>query len=247
MIPVPGTLYLVSTPIGNLEDITFRAVSVLKSVSLIAAEDTRNSGVLLSHYQISTPVISLHDHNERNRTASLLARLQTGESVALISDAGTPLLSDPGYFLVREAIRADIRVEAIPGASALLTALVASGLACDQFCFAGFLPQKKGRKTKLTSLATIQGTLVFYESPYRIHTLIGECLAIFGNRQAVLTRELTKKFETIYRGDLQSLHTSLSGQTLKGEMVLLVEGLTRHLRQDDDHDHPDPIHSVPRP
>ncbi|NUQ80038.1 MAG: 16S rRNA (cytidine(1402)-2'-O)-methyltransferase [Bacteroidetes bacterium] len=247
MTAEPGTLYLVSTPIGNLEDMTFRAVSVLKSVSLIAAEDTRNSGILLSHYQIATAVISLHDHNERNRTASVLTRLQAGDSVALISDAGTPLISDPGYFLVREAIRNSIRVEAIPGASALLTALVSSGLACDQFYFVGFLPQKKGRRSRLQSLSTIQGTLVFYESPFRIHSLIEDCLEIYGNRQAVLTRELTKKFETIYRGDLQSLKTSLSGQSLKGEMVLLVEGLTRHLRQDDDHDQPDPLYSVPRP
>jgi 16S rRNA (cytidine1402-2'-O)-methyltransferase len=223
-----GILYVVATPIGNLGDMSPRAVEVLQRVGRIAAEDTRHSAGLLRHFAISTPMLSLHEHNERQKSELLLERLRGGESIALISDAGTPLISDPGYVLVREAHRAGIRVVPVPGPSALIAALSASGLATDRFCFEGFLAAKAGpRRRQLEALREESRTLAFYETPHRILDSLADLAAILGaERPAVLARELTKTFETIRHDTLGGLRAWVEGDAnqQRGEFVLLVQG-----------------------
>lgn len=223
----PGVLYLVSTPIGNLGDITLRALEVLKQVDLIAAEDTRTSSVLLQHFSIKTPMLSYHDFNKEKVTPKLVERLEQNQSIAVISDAGTPGISDPAFYLVREAIKKEIQIESIPGATAFVPALILSGLPTDRFVFEGFLPTKKGRKTRLEELAEEPRTMIFYESPYRIVKTLNDFYSAFGDRHVAIAREISKKFEQIIRGDLQELVNQADSLTLKGEFVLVVEGLTR--------------------
>ena len=217
-----GTLFIVSTPIGNLEDITFRAVSTLNSVSLIAAEDTRRSKVLLSRYTINTKMVSYFEHNKFQRISQIEGILNDGKDVAVITDAGTPAISDPAYKLVRKAIEIGSRVEAVPGPSAVLAALVSSGLPTDRFLFEGFLPPKKGRKKRIEKLINIEGTVVIYENSNRLKRTVKQLHDIFGDRPAVLCRELTKMYEEIVRGTLSSLLHILENKTFKGECVLLV-------------------------
>ncbi len=221
---LPGTLYLVATPIGNLGDITYRAVHILKNVDLIAAEDTRKSRILLKHYLITTQLISYHSYNLKKQTPQLIRRLKKGQSLALISDAGTPGISDPGYQLVQAAIDESLRVVPIPGASALLAALVASGLPSNRFVYEGFLPLKKGRKTRLAQLAQEERTIVLYESPHRIQRTLRDLIEAFGDRSCVLARELTKMYEEMHRGTLSALLELTNDKTLKGEMVLVIAG-----------------------
>ena len=228
MILEKGALYVVATPIGNLGDLSQRAIEVLNSVSVIAAEDTRHTRRLLQQFEISTDCLALHEHNERKVTASLLARLQQGESIALVSDAGTPLLSDPGYHLVREASAAGLRVIPVPGPSAIMAALSAAGLPTDRFCFEGFLPSKATARCRhLEALTEVPVTLIFFEAPHRILATLADMQHIFGNeRQAVLARELTKTFETFLRGSLAEIYQQVSEDEnqQKGEIVLLVHG-----------------------
>ncbi|HEY9232545.1 MAG TPA: 16S rRNA (cytidine(1402)-2'-O)-methyltransferase [Blastocatellia bacterium] len=225
---MPGALYVISTPIGNLEDITLRALRLLGEVDLIACEDTRHTRKLLAHFQISTPTISYHEHNERPRAAELIARLQAGLSVALVSDAGTPLVSDPGYRIVQEAIAHDIQVVPVPGASALVAALTASGLQTDEFYFAGFLPAKSSqRRARLAALAGVETTLIFYEAPHRIKEALADARAALGNRQCVLARELTKLHEEFIRGTLDEVCAMMQQGEARGELVLLVGPLTK--------------------
>jgi len=219
-----GTLYIVSTPIGNLEDITFRAVKTLSSVDLIAAEDTRKTKILLDHYNISKPMLSYFDHNERFRASQLIEKLLSGQSIALVSDAGTPGISDPAYRIVRESIDHGIMIVPIPGASALLAALVVSGLPTNSFVFEGFLPLKKGRKTKLEVLKSERRTIVLYESPHRILKTLRELLETFGDREIVLAREVSKKFEEFLRGPTSEVLNRLSSSTPRGEFVILLAG-----------------------
>jgi 16S rRNA (cytidine1402-2'-O)-methyltransferase len=220
---MPGTLYIVATPIGNLEDITLRALKVLSEVDIIACEDTRHTRKLLSHYEISKPLVSYYEHNERERAAELVARLESGSSVALVSDAGMPLISDPGYHLVREAIEHQIPIVPIPGASALVTALAASGLDTNEFLFAGFLPSRKSaRRARLSDLAASRCTLVFYETPHRIAEALRDALEVLGDRPAALARELTKIHEEIVRGRLSDIIARVSGREPKGEYVLMI-------------------------
>ncbi len=221
-------LYLVPTPVGNLEDLTLRALRVLKEVDLIACEDTRTSGVLLAHYAIETPRTSYHDHNETRKAPQLVARMQAGQKVALITDAGTPGISDPGFYLVRECVRHGIAVEALPGPTAFVPALTASGLPCDRFAFEGFLPAKKGRTKRLEALAAEPRTMVFYESPHRLVKALAQFEAVFGpERPAAVARELTKKFEEIRRGTLAELRAYYEAQhKVRGEIVLVVGGAT---------------------
>jgi 16S rRNA (cytidine1402-2'-O)-methyltransferase len=225
---VNGALYIVATPIGNLADMTARAIEVLKSAAVIAAEDTRHSAVLLRHFGIGTPCLAYHEHNERQQTETLIERLRQGAAVALISDAGTPLLSDPGYHLVRAAHAAGIRVIPIPGASALLAALSASGLATDRFIFEGFLPAKSAaRRERLLALRGETRTLIFYEAPHRLCATLGDMAEIFGQRrEAVLARELTKVYETIRKDGLENLRhwVEEDPNQQKGECVIVVEG-----------------------
>jgi 16S rRNA (cytidine1402-2'-O)-methyltransferase len=221
---VRGILYIVSTPIGNLDDITYRAIKVLSSVDLIAAEDTRKTKILLDHYKISKPMLSYFDHNEKFRAVQLVERLLAGQSVALVSDAGTPGISDPAYRIVRDSIDNGITVTPIPGASALLAALVASGMPMNSFVFEGFLPQKKGRKTKLEMLKSEKRTIVLYESPHRILKTLGEILTCFGDREVVVARELSKKFEEIIRGRASEVLQKLSSTPPRGEFVVLLQG-----------------------
>ena len=220
---VPGTLYLVATPIGNLEDITLRAIRTLKECDRVAAEDTRRTGQLLKHFEISKPLLSYHKFNEAKRSEQILERLQAGESIALVSDAGSPGISDPGQRVVAAAVTAGLRVEAVPGSCALVGALTASGLPTDEFHFIGFLPRKSGqRMRKLESLLETPGTLVIYESPFRIEKLAGELEKVFPDRTVVVARELTKKFEEFLRGTPAELVKLLAGRSLKGEIVALV-------------------------
>jgi len=221
----PATLYLVATPIGNLEDLTLRALRVMRECDVIAAEDTRRSGQLLKHFGISKPLLSYFQFNEAKRSEEIIERLRRGEKIALVTDAGSPGISDPGQRVVKTAIAAGFRVEAIPGACALIAGLTASGLPTDEFHFIGFLPHKSGqRKNKLESLKEISGTLVFYESPYRIEKLLGELSEIFPERDVVLARELTKKFEEFLRGKPAALLEIARKRNLKGEFVVLVGG-----------------------
>lgn len=219
-----GTLYIVSTPIGNLEDITHRAVKVLSTVDLIAAEDTRTTRILLNHYGIKKPMVSYFARNERRRAPQLIMELHKGRSVALVSDAGTPGISDPAHQIVLAAIEQSIPVIPIPGPSAFVSALIVSGLPTDRFVFEGFLPVKKGRKTKLEKLSSESRTVILYESPHRVLRTLGEILVVFGDRQVVVARELTKKFEEIVRGPLSSVLRDLSQKPTRGEYVLVVSG-----------------------
>ena len=219
-----GTLYVVSTPIGNLEDITLRAVKVLSGVDLIAAEDTRTTRVLLNRYNITKPMLSYFSHNERRRAPEILERLKAGASVALVSDAGTPGISDPAYVLITQALEQEIPVVPIPGASALLAALVVSGLPTDRFVFEGFLPLKKGRKTKLQELKMEERTIVLYESPHRVLKTLGELLESLGERDVVVAREMTKKFEEVMRGSLSSVLADMSKRQARGEYVIVISG-----------------------
>lgn len=220
-----GTLYVIATPIGNLEDITLRALRILKEVDLIAAEDTRHTRILLGHYDIHTPLTSYHEHNEKNKTAVLVARLKQGASVALVSDAGTPLLSDPGYRLVREAIKAGIHMIPIPGVSALTAVLSVSGLPVDGFVFEGFLPAKKGERIeRLKNLREESRTLVFYEVPHRIEESLQDLLDILGDREVVLGREVTKLYEEFIRGRLNEVIARGKREEWRGEITLVVKG-----------------------
>jgi 16S rRNA (cytidine1402-2'-O)-methyltransferase len=220
-----GTLYLVATPIGNLEDITQRAVRLLGEVAVIACEDTRHTKKLLNHYGINTKTISYHEHNERERAAELIQRLKSGSDVAVVSDAGTPGISDPGFRLARLAIDNGVPVVPVPGASALISALVASGLPTDEFFFGGFLPARSGaRRARLTELRSFPATLIFYEGPHRIAATLKDAYEILGEREAVVARELTKLHEEIARGRLSELATRFSSPTsARGEMVLLID------------------------
>ena len=217
-----GTLFLVSTPIGNLEDITFRAINILKSVDLIAAEDTRRSKILLSKYEIDTKMISYFEHNKFQRLQRIEQILKNNKDVAVVTDAGTPAVSDPAYKLVRKAIEIGCKVESIPGASAVLAALVCSGLPTDRFLFEGFLPPKKGRKKRIENFKKIDATIIIYENNNRLKRTVNQLLEILGDRPAVLCRELTKVYEEIVRGTLSSLKDILENKTFKGECVLLL-------------------------
>ncbi|MCK2149101.1 16S rRNA (cytidine(1402)-2'-O)-methyltransferase [Marinobacter alexandrii] len=232
-----GVLYIVATPIGNLDDLSARAVSVLNSVDVVAAEDTRHSGRLLQHLGLNKRLIALHDHNERDRAGSLLQELEAGRSVALISDAGTPLISDPGYVLVREARNRGLKVSPIPGACALVAALSAAGLPTDRFLFVGFLPAKRsGRRAALEQQVRETATLVFYESPHRILDAVSDIAAVFGEeREIVLGRELTKTFETFYSGSVAEVLAALEADPhgTKGEFVVMIRG-AEPVASDDD-------------
>lgn len=220
-----GKLYLVSTPIGNLEDITLRALNVLKQVDLIAAEDTRRTGILLNHYHIPAELESYYDHNKRQKTPQLIKKLSQGTDIALVSDAGTPGISDPAFYLVREAVSQNIQIIPIPGPVAAIAALVASGLPTDRFTFEGFLPVKKKRKKKLESIAVLEGTIVLYESPHRLIRTLNDLENYCGNRKIAVCRELTKKFEEIVRGPLAEVKETFSQRSsIKGECVLIMEG-----------------------
>ncbi len=222
----PSTLYLVATPIGNLEDITLRAIRVLKECDVVAAEDTRRTGLLLKHLEAKKPMISYHAHNEARRTQEIVERLGRGEIIALVSDAGSPGISDPGERVVKAALAAGFKVEAVPGACALVVGLTASGLPADEFHFVGFLPHKSGqRRNRLGRLKEIPGTLVLYESPYRIEKLLNELVDILPDRDVALARELTKKFEEILRGKPADLLEQIKHRSLKGEFVVLVGGV----------------------
>jgi len=219
-------LTLVPTPIGNLEDITLRALRILKESDAILAEDTRQSIKLLKHYEINKPLIAFHAHNEHKALALIIQRLKSGEEMAMVSDAGTPGISDPGFLLVRECIKNDIKVESLPGATAFVPALVNSGLPSDRFVFEGFLPHKKGRHTRIEKLKEEERTIIFYESPYRLVKLLGQLSEAFGGeRQACVARELTKLFEETQRGTLDELAQHYSKGTVKGEIVVVVAGV----------------------
>lgn len=222
----PGTLYLVPTPIGNLEDITVRAIRILREVDLIACEDTRTSGTLLDHYEIETPTTSYHEHNEREKAGHLLDRLTARYSIALVTDAGMPGVSDPGFYLVRECARAGHPVVPLPGPTAFVPALVASGLPTDRFVFEGFLPKKKGRRSRLDALAEETRTMIFYESRYRVLQTLEDLADRFGaDRPAVVARELTKQYEEIRRGTLEEVRSYFASQSsVRGEFVLVVGG-----------------------
>jgi len=221
---VAGKLYLVATPIGNLQDITFRAVETLRQVDLIAAEDTRHAAILLRHYEIHKPAVSYHDFNERQVAPQLVAQMQQGKNIALITDAGSPGISDPGFFLVRAAVAESIVVEAIPGASAVVTAVTISGLPCDRFVFEGFPPAKKGRQTFFQNLASEPRTIVLYEAPQRVSRTLQDILTHWGDRRVALARELTKIHEEVRRGKVSEILAGLQERTLRGECVLVVAG-----------------------
>jgi 16S rRNA (cytidine1402-2'-O)-methyltransferase len=218
-------LYLVPTPIGNLEDITFRSVRVLKEVDLILAEDTRTSYHLLKHYEITTKLASHHKFNEHKTVERIADQILSGDSIALISDAGTPSISDPGFLLVRTCLDKGVEVECLPGATAFVPALVNSGFPSDKFCFEGFLPQKKGRQKKLKELANETRTMIFYESPYRLVKALEQFQEYFGpDRKVSVSRELTKLFEENYRGTVTDALAHFKAKTVKGEIVIVVEG-----------------------
>lgn len=218
-------LYLVPTPIGNLQDITLRALEVLKKVELVLAEDTRTSSKLLNHYEIRQPLTPFHQHNEHQVLQHLVQQLLDGKEMALITDAGTPGISDPGFLLVRECIKAGVKVECLPGATAFVPALVNSGLPASRFCFEGFLPLKKGRHTMLTKLATEERTIILYESPVRLPKTLTDLIKYFGaSRQCSVSRELTKMFEENFRGTLQEVSDHFNTKTVKGEIVIVIGG-----------------------
>ena len=222
---MPGTLYIVATPIGNLEDITLRAMRVLKEVDLIAAEDTRHTQHLLNHFGIRTPLTSYHEHNERNKAGQLIERLQQGQSVALVSDAGTPAISDPGFRIVVEAVAAGINIVPIPGASAVTAVLSVGGLPTDRFVFEGFLPAKpKERRARLQALSAENRTLVFYEAPHRLKETLNDMQAILGERDIVVAREVSKAYEEFLRGPLSDVARRMAEGATKGEVTLLIRG-----------------------
>ncbi len=225
-VTAPGTLYVVATPIGNLEDITLRALSVLKAVDLIAAEDTRKTGQLLKHFGIATALVSYHEHNETVRTPGLVRRLQQGAAIAVVTNAGTPGISDPGYRIVTAAAAAGLRIVPVPGAVAAAAALSASGLPTDAFVFEGFLAKKAGKRSRqIKALASEARTIILYESPQRITALIADILPVFGDRRAVLAREMTKRYEEFIRGPLSEILENLKNRAdLKGECTLLIAG-----------------------
>ncbi len=221
-----GKLFIVGTPIGNMEDITLRALRVLREANLVAAEDTRHTGMLLARHSISKPLVSYHEHNEAKRTAELRQKLQGGQSIALVTDAGMPTVSDPGQRLIRAAIDAAIPVEVIPGVSAITTAFAGSGLGGGPFYFHGFLPHKSGqRRNALARLALLPCALVFFESPYRLVRSLQDMQETLGDRRAVVARELTKKFEEILRGNVSDILKKLENRSVKGEITIIVEGL----------------------
>ena len=223
--PEMGMLYIVPTPVGNMEDMTLRAIRILKEVDLVLAEDTRTSGILLKHFDIHNQLMSHHKFNEHGTSATIVNRLLAGENVALISDAGTPGISDPGFFLVREAVRAGVEVQTLPGATAFVPALVSSGLPCDRFAFEGFLPQKKGRKTKLESLQAEDRTMIFYESPYRLVKTLQQFAEVFGaERQVSVCREISKIHEESVRGTLAEVIAHFTEHEPRGEIVIVLQG-----------------------
>lgn len=218
-------LYLVPTPIGNLEDITLRALRVLKEVGVVLAEDTRTTGILFRHYNIETRLQSHHQHNEHKTVEQIAERIKNGETIALVSDAGTPGISDPGFLLVRECLKQGVEVECLPGATAFIPALVNSGLPFDRFCFEGFLPLKKGRQTRLKQLAEEERTMIFYESPFRLIKTLEQLAEYLGpERKASVSRELSKMFEENARGTLAEITAHFKSKTIKGEIVIVVEG-----------------------
>lgn len=218
-------LFVVPTPVGNLEDMTFRSVRILKEVELILAEDTRTTGFLLKHYGIETPMRSHHMHNEHKIVETLAAELASGRTMALVTDAGTPGISDPGFLLIREAAKLGVEIQCLPGATAFVPALVNSGLPCDRFAFEGFLPPKKGRQTKLNGLVEETRTMVFYESPHKLVKTLGDFVTYFGpNRPCTVSREISKKFEETLRGTTQELHDHFQTTAPKGEFVVVLGG-----------------------
>lgn len=226
-------LYLIPTPIGNLEDITLRSVRILKESDLILAEDTRTSQKLLKHYDVFKPLKAYHMHNERKMLPFLIERLKKNEIISLISDAGTPAISDPGFLLIRACIEANLDIQCLPGPTAFLPALVVSGLALHEFVFIGFLPPKKGRKKKLAELAKEKRTLVLYESPHKLLSTLKDIEEHFGARKTVVCREISKKFEQTLRGTPRALHTHFTKTTPKGENVLVIEGCTKQNSRDE--------------
>lgn len=221
-----GTLYLVPTPVGNLEDITYRALRILKEADLILAEDTRTSGILLKHFEIKNAMLSYHKFNEHQTVDRVVERLRAGETVAVISDAGTPGISDPGFLVAREAIRAGVEVITLPGATAFVPALVSSGLPCDRFCFEGFLPQKKGRQSRLEALREESRTMIFYESPHRVVKALAQFVEVFGPERPVsVCREISKIHEESVRGTLQEVLDYFQANEPRGEFVIVVGGL----------------------
>ena len=232
---MPGILYIVATPIGNLEDITFRALRVLREVDVIAAEDTRHTQILLSHHDIHTPLTSYHEHNEKTKAQELVTRLARGKNIALVSDAGTPAISDPGFRLVVQAIRAGVRIIPIPGASALTAVLSATGLPTDRFVFDGFLPAKKKlRREKLQALRDETRTLIFYEAPHRLKDTLDDIHELLGNREAVLAREVTKIHEEFLRGPVSTLVRDLGSGEVRGEVTLIISGSAGESRVNED-------------
>ena len=224
-LSMPGILYIVATPIGNLEDITLRALRVLKEVDMIAAEDTRHTQILLSHHDIHTPLTSYHEHNEKTKSQELVTRLARGQNVALVSDAGTPAISDPGFRLVVRAIRAGVRIIPVPGASALTAVLSASGLPTDRFVFEGFLPARKTqRRERLQTLRDETRTLIFFEAPHRLKDTLGDIRELLGNREAVLAREVSKIHEEFLRGPASELVRALGSDAIRGEVTLIISG-----------------------
>ena len=220
-----GTLYIIPTPVGNMEDMTFRAIRILKEADLVLAEDTRTSGVLLKHFEIQNRLMSHHKFNEHGTSAGIVERLKAGQNIALISDAGTPGISDPGFFLAREAVKEGIEVTCLPGATAFVPALVMSGLPCDRFAFEGFLPQKKGRASRIEALRTEQRTMIFYESPYRMVKTLGQLAEAFGpDRRCSACREISKLHEESVRGTLAEVQAHFEQTEPRGEFVLVVEG-----------------------
>jgi 16S rRNA (cytidine1402-2'-O)-methyltransferase len=218
-------LILVPTPVGNLKDITLRALEALKACDIILAEDTRNTGMLLKHYEIDKPLQSYHAHNEHDKYSDVIRQVQAGKRMCLVTDAGTPGISDPGFLLVRECLKAGLEVECLPGATAFVPALVKSGLPCDKFVFEGFLPVKKGRKTRLDALQNEVRTIILYESPYKLLTTLKDLAACMGaDRQASVSREISKLFEETVNGSLQELHQHFTRKAPKGEFVLVIEG-----------------------
>ena len=227
-----GILYIVPTPVGNMEDMTFRAIRILKEVDLVLAEDTRTSGILLKHYEIKNALMSHHKFNEHGTSAGIVNRLLAGENVALISDAGTPGISDPGFFLVREAVKAGVEVQCLPGATAFVPALVSSGLPCDRFAFEGFLPQKKGRQTKLQSLKDEERTMIFYESPFRLVKTLQQFAEVYGgDRQVSVCREISKVHEESVRGSLDEVIAHFTEKEPKGEIVIVLAGKSRKIEE----------------
>lgn len=223
-----GILYIIPTPVGNMEDITFRAIRILKEVDMILAEDTRTSSVLLKHYDIKNRLVSHHKFNEHQTTGNIINQLKAGMTIGLISDAGTPGISDPGFLLVREAVAAGIEVQCLPGATAFVPALVNSGLPDDRFCFEGFLPQKKGRQSRIESLKDEQRTMIFYESPYRLLKALQQFAEVFGpDRRVCVCREISKVHEESVRGSLHEVIAHFTEREPKGEIVIILEGIKK--------------------